>query len=103
MILIIFHPMYLASKAAGNSFHTCAFYGSVLTPELFQLLGEIWRYAVIIISTKHAASEKKWSLTRNLDLKNNQKKLTPKSAKFSSDPAFVSSMGQLIDSDERDA
>ena len=41
MILIIFHSMYLASKAAGNSFHTCAFYGSVLTPELFQLLGEI--------------------------------------------------------------
>ena len=56
-----------------------------------------------MISTKHAASEKKWSLTRNLDLKNNQKKLTLKSAKFSSDPAFVSSMGQLIDSDERDA
>ena len=53
-----------------------------------------------MISTKHAASEKKWSLTRNLDLKNNQKKLTPKSTKFSSDSAFVSSMGQLIDSDE---
>ena len=32
--------------------------------------------------------------------KKQQKKLTPKSAKFSSDAAFVSSMGQLIDSDE---
>ena len=41
MIPFIFHPMYLASKAAGNSFHTCGFYDSVLTPELFQLLGEI--------------------------------------------------------------
>ena len=35
--------------------------------------------------------------------KKQPKKVNPKSAKFSSDSAFVSSMGQLIDSDERDA